>query len=230
MCSYPSDKFKISKPDISPYLFHFTRGYDAMDTLKKILAEEELTSKRHNFICYTASPLTSLKKFFNTYVNRTGLPMFMPYGIGFSRNVMYEKYGARNLIYGSKEELEEIKTNLPDWSWRCDELNLVTHDFEYQREWRTKGNVFNFKDFDKEEIIIITKTEEELRALSVEYYLDIEFDYEHEIRDSIAHFIEQTDGKRKWKGFALENLVKENDIELSGATIEQKLGEQIKNQ
>lgn len=224
MSSYPSDKFKTSKPDISPYLFHFTRNHDVMKTLEKILEEEELRSKSHGFICYTASPLTSLKQFFKTRVNRTGLPMFMPYGIGFSRNIMYEKYGARNLIYGSEEEIVEIRTKLPDWSWRCDKLNLATHDFEYQREWRTKGNVFNFKDFDKEEIIIITNTKEELRALSVEY-LDSDSAYEHEIKDGIA----RTDGKRKWKGFALEDLGEnKNDFDLSGATCTQKLGDLIK--
>lgn len=51
-----SDKFKRVKPDITPYLFHFTKGENAKETLETILHEERLCSSSHDFICFTASP------------------------------------------------------------------------------------------------------------------------------------------------------------------------------
>lgn len=125
-----SDKFKRVKPDITPYLFHFTKGENAMETLDNILQEERLCSCSHDYICFTASPLTSLFDFFNTKVNRTGLPMYQPFGIGFPKNIMYERFGARNVIYGTNRELAVIKSKCPEIAWRCEELDIDRHDFE----------------------------------------------------------------------------------------------------
>lgn len=221
----PSYKFKKVKPDMSPYLFHFTKGENAQDVLRKILEEEKLISEKHEYICFTSSPLTSLKQFFQTTVNGTGLPMYMPFGIGFSRDIMYEKYGARNVIYSTKEEIEYLKSD-PLFAWRCEELDIHYHDFEYLREWRTPGNIFDFKDFDKEHIIIITADKESLKDCAAEQDWNVDFVYEHEVGGTFPYIIWSS--KRKWKGFSLDEVEKfPDDFILSGATKEQKTGEDL---
>lgn len=60
-----SDKFRSSKRDQSPYLFHFTSGseIEAKETLKTILEEKRLRSLTKDYICFTASPITQLGQF-----------------------------------------------------------------------------------------------------------------------------------------------------------------------
>lgn len=71
--SIQSDKFRRVKPDLTPCLFHFISGRDdnPAETLKKILDKKKLISER-GFICFTASPITSLDAFFKTMVNFIG--------------------------------------------------------------------------------------------------------------------------------------------------------------
>lgn len=220
-----SDKFKRVKPDITPYLFHFTKGENAKETLKTILYEERLCSSSHDFICFTASPLTSLFEFFNTKVSRTGLPMYQPFGIGFSRNVMYQHFGARNVIYGSQEELNMIKSKCPEIAWRCEELEVECHDFEYLREWRVKGNEFKFDKIDKNELVIIADTKEHLQEMVEGWDYDIEFE-EFEPGECFPTIRERKTGKRAFKGICL-NQAKEmaNDYEISGKTSSQIIDE-----
>lgn len=220
-----SDKFKRVKPDITPYLFHFTKGENAKETLETILHEERLCSYSHDFICLTASPLTSLFEFFNTKVSRTGLPMYQPFGIGFSRNVMYQHFGARNVIYGSQKELNMIKTKCPEIAWRCEELDVERHDFEYLREWRVKGDEFKFDDFDKNELLIIADTKEHLKELVEGCDYDIDFE-EFEPGECFPTVIIKKTGKRAFKGICL-NDAKEmsNDYEISGKTSSQLIEE-----
>ena len=57
------DKFRVVKPDMSPYLFHFTKGDNPLETLKKILMEQRLISTLHPYIsfycftCYSVTPI-----------------------------------------------------------------------------------------------------------------------------------------------------------------------------
>ena len=223
-----SDKFRKVKQDATPYLFHFTKGESAINTLSKILEEETLISAKKPYICFTSSPLTSLKKFFQTKVNRTGLPMYMPYGIGFSRDIMYQYYGARNVIYSTKEEIEEIGKIYPQLLWRCEELDIQNHDFEYLKEWRIRLDKFDFHDFDKEHIIIIAKSKKELDELAVAYDWDVEFEYEHEIRSAYPIITRESNGKRKWKGIAIDDADSFlNDFEISALTKTQIIGEEL---
>ena len=127
-------KFRSVRLDQSPYLFHFTKGtkQDAKNSLTEILSEQKLKSEK-GYICFTASPVTSILKFLKTTVNGTGLPLYQSYGIGFSRDIMIRDYSARNLIYCSKDELYLI----PDeFKWRAGKLEIGEYDFEYLREWR----------------------------------------------------------------------------------------------
>ena len=85
--AYFNEKFKRARLDQSPYLFHFVNGRDKKpgETLLKILEEQKLRSDI-GYICFSASPITAIKKFFETKTNSTGNPLYHPFGIGFSRD------------------------------------------------------------------------------------------------------------------------------------------------
>lgn len=221
-----SDKFKRVKPDITPYLFHFTKGRDAKEILAKILREEKLVSSSHDYICFSASPLTSLFEFFNTKIMRTGEPMYQPFGIGFSRNVMYEKYGARNVIYDTKETLTAIEQNNPELTWRLEELDINSHDFEYLREWRIKGREFNFKEFDKNEMIIVADNKKTLIDLISQIDIDVDFE-EFEPGECFPYIVQSR--KRAFKVFSIEEAAQfSNDYQIACATKTQAIDEELK--
>ena len=108
------------REDISEYLFHFTKGNDAFETLQKILDEGKLRSfNEEKYICFTETPITMLGSFFN-YVERTfSTPTIIaPYGIGIRKDVLFKK-GARSVIYGTREEkklLPKINMLYPNYS------------------------------------------------------------------------------------------------------------------
>lgn len=85
-----SDKFRRTRLDQTPYLFHFTKGTaeKSKESLYSILNQKKLISKKYDFVCFSASPITSIHKFFETKVNSTNLPMYQPFGIGFSRDLL----------------------------------------------------------------------------------------------------------------------------------------------
>lgn len=223
------DKFRAVKPDMSPYLFHFTKGDNPLETLKKILTEQKLISTLHPYISFTASPVTLLHRFFQTTVNATGKSMYAPFGIGFNRAILIRDYGASNVIYGD----EHVKEMLPkELLWRYENLNMESYDFEWLREWRIEGGrcgaCFDFSTFPKEEIIIVTQDEKSLAACVRETDNDVEFDYEHEMRQAYPYLV--VFETRKWKGFTLSQIKNiPDDFELSAYTQTQVIGERFDN-
>ncbi len=219
-----NDKFKRARLDQSPYLFHFINGRDhsPCDTLQKILEEKQLISDK-GYICFSASPITAIKRFFEVKTKSTGQPMYLPWGLGFSRDILVRDFGARNVIYtdGNEDIPEHLK-------WRTDILNVDSYDFEYLREWRIKGKTFNFSNFPQGEIIVIAPDINSLNHLVVKfdmkftpyvnYYTgDIEEDWSEE-------FV------REWKGISVDKLGVDNlldDFAVSGATISQEIGEDM---
>ena len=107
-----NDKFKRARLDQSPYLFHFINGRDhsPCDTLQKILEEKQLISDK-GYICFSASPITAIKRFFEVKTKSTGQPMYLPWGLGFSRDILVRDFGARNVIYtdGNEDIPEHLK-------------------------------------------------------------------------------------------------------------------------
>ena len=77
----PSHNLRERKKDLSPYLFHFTKGSDCKERLESILSEECLKSKL-GYICFTESPLTCSHELFK-YMESWKEPMYSRYGIGF---------------------------------------------------------------------------------------------------------------------------------------------------
>ena len=199
-----NDKFKRARLDQSPYLFHFINGRDhsPCDTLQKILEEKQLISDK-GYICFSASPITAIKRFFEVKTKSTGQPMYLPWGLGFSRDILVRDFGARNVIYtdGNEDIPEHLK-------WRTDILNVDSYDFEYLREWRIKGKTFNFSNFPQGEIIVIAPDINSLNHLVVKF--DMKFTpyvnyYTGDIEEDWSEEFE-----REWKGISVDKLGVDN--------------------
>ncbi len=223
--SKSSDKFRMKKRDQSPYLFHFIKGSlgVAEATLKTILAEKRLISKQNDYICFTASPITQVGDFFETLVNRTGQPMYQPYGIGFSRDILIRNYGAKNVIYGDEED--EKRVIVSGMGWRFLKLDVDEYDFEWLREWRTPGKVFDFSGFPKEHMIVIAPTDDKLLNFVTRDYCVKSWDYDEHTGEQFEDWVEAYD--RCWKGSSLETIHNMNfvdDYQVSGSTVTQIIG------
>ena len=150
--------------DFSPYLFHFVKGKDPMLVLETILYDNALKSQDYPFISYTESPLMAMAyvlNYFQKYKNTISGPLFQPYGIGLKREMMFVKYNARPVIYGTENERKMICKSL---LWRFELMDMKQRDYSWQREWRTEGNIFELPE-DKEEIVIICRIEKEVDQL-----------------------------------------------------------------
>ena len=226
--SVGSDKFRTKKRDQSPYLFHFTSGteYEATETLKTILKEKRLRSKRDEYICFTASPITQIGEFFETLVYRTGQPMYQPYGIGFSRDILISKYGAKNVIYG--DEADEKTMTACGMGWRFLKLDVESCDFEWMREWRVSGKEFDFSGFPMEHIIVIAPTDDKLLDFVTKDYCVRSWDYDENIGEKFDGCLEMY--SRSWKGISIDYIRNKSlidDYRVSGSTVSQIIGENM---
>ena len=206
----PSLNIRLKRNDLSPYLFHYTKGDEALEILKLIICEMKLKSKLDR-VCFTEAPLTSsisLFKYFQrfqpTFYKPSLKPKFQPYGIGISRDFLFQK-GARPVIYGTDEELKLIPYEL---QWRCLLLNPNCFDFSWLREWRIHSEEFDFSTC-KDEIIVITQTKDELTYLIGDENFDVDFSYEYETANAFPYII--TTKTRTFKGIALDEI-KENEF------------------
>lgn len=171
-----------TRTDLSPYLFHFTKK-DGPQTLKKILTDLKLTSP-YGRVCFTEMPLYGARNMFE-YFKSKSKPMYLPYGIGFPRELLRSKYNALPVLtIQSNNEKKLIDNSL---HWRIELLN-DTHDFSWLREWRIEGD-FDFSNIINKMVVITDKENE----LSDEIYgYEMEPDYtEHaessDFRDSFPN-------------------------------------------
>lgn len=219
----PSEKIREHRGDLSPYLFHYTKGRDSFEILLSIINDRKLKSDK-GYICLTEAPITTSLGMFD-YMNKFPSPMYAPYGIGFKRDFLFE-VGARPVIYGTNEENEKIPE---EFKWRCLNLKPASYDFSWLREWRIKGDEFDFKDYG-ENIIIIAPTEEELKRLITDYDFDVDFDYEHETRSARPYLVYHP--KRGFRGISLEKIRDtkySSDSDVSSEMEEQKLDDPLKD-
>lgn len=218
MPTNPSDRIRSSRTDLSPYLFHFTKGKDPIAVLNTIIEEHKLKSSR-GYICFTETPLTSNIKMFELMANWRN-PILSPYGIGFKRDFLFSM-GARPVIYSTEEENRLIPDEL---QWRCLNLNPQSYDFSWLREWRIKGNEFDFSTISRD-IIIIAQKEEELSYLTSEYEYEVDYSYEHELGIAIPFVLEIT--KKIYRGVSIAKI---NSKEYtSDLQIEESVSYQTKN-
>lgn len=219
-----NNKFRKARKDYSPYLFHFINGNDTnpYNTMGTILKELKLKSQ-NDYICFSASPLTSISKFFKTKVRKTGNPMYCPYGIGFSRDILVRDFKARNVIY---YDISEKKLIPPELEWRSLLLDVDHYDFEYLREWRISGNEFDFKNFPKEHMIIVAPNIKIITNLVAEH--DFEFKPVIDCENGTIMYDCDEVFKRQFKGVSVEDVNKyHNDFDLSGSTINQIIGQDM---
>lgn len=161
MASVVADKIQIKEnPSIgiriclkeSPYLFHFFRKGNEFQSWIKALCDMHINACPPNLnnhedgaVCFTEIPITQIVKYIDTPSS-----MFAGYAIGFNRDMMYEHYSARPVIYGTAEDEEELrKTKL---HWRYVNLDVHNNDYSWQREWRVEGNCFNFSEIINAEV------------------------------------------------------------------------------
>jgi hypothetical protein len=79
-----------SREDLSDYLFHFTNGKNAKNTLKKITSDEQLIDiNDRGVICFTEAPLLSLVSMFDIFDNYLD-PMYAPYGIAIKKDAFFD--------------------------------------------------------------------------------------------------------------------------------------------
>lgn len=188
-----------SREDISEYIFHFTKGKDAIYTLKTILLQQCFKKEEKSPICFTETTLFFLPKMFELFIkNYPNNPMYAPYGIGFKMNNIFA-LGGRPAIYGKKEEEDLLPKEL---KWRFVEYNPNYRDFIWLREWRINvSNLF----FDNNDCIVITKEEAQLFELTQEEGELEEFIIDY-IKDG-QYIIEKHQAripKRHYKGVSLE--------------------------
>ena len=217
----PSNTLRSKRRDLSPYLFHFTKGEDPKGCLSTILDEQRLRSER-GYICFTESPLSSANVLFE-YLGSFKKPMYSKYGIGFERDVLIEQFKARPVIYGDQEDFKMIGNGL---NWRYEELDVHTHDYTWLREWRICGNEFDFSTISKEDIIVIAPTKEDLKVLvAVEDFEEMDFS----IIEGRAYPTPIYRLARTWKGISFEEAVSYNsDNEMSIDVFLQDIDEAIK--
>ena len=215
----PSNTIRSIKRDLSPYLFHFTKGKDPKSCLSTILDEQRLCSER-GYICFTESPLSFSNELFE-YMDSFEKPMYSKYGIGFERDLLIDQFRARPVIYGDPEDFRMIGNGL---NWRYEELNVHTHDYTWLREWRILGNVFDFSTISKENIIVIASTKEDLKDLVEDFE---EMDYS--IIEGRSYPTPIYRLARTWKGISFEEAVMYNsDNEMSIDVFLQEMDEAIK--
>lgn len=213
----PSDNIRTRRKDLTPYLFHYVKGDKPADTLRRILDEHTLKSNS-NYICFTEAPLTSSKSLFD-YMGQYKKPFLQPYGIGISRDLLFQK-GARNVIYSTQEEIDCMPQEI---HWRCLGLDVTNYDFTWFREWRLPLSSFDFLDL-KEDLIVIAPTRVEVDNLVINREIEPDWDCEPG-EDPIINALIETK-KREWKSISFEDLDiigLNDDFVVSGTTQSQMI-------
>ena len=140
----PSHNLRDRKPDLSPFLFHFTSGENPLDNIHSIINDKKLICKMdceeyQKAICFTESPITLSSDVFN-YMHLWSKPIFSKYGIAFKRDVLINDFRARPVIYGDNTEQEILPIEL---QWRFELLDVRRHDYQWLKEWRIKSEEFD---------------------------------------------------------------------------------------
>lgn len=210
-------KILQSREDISDYLFHFTKGSGALETLKTIISDRKVKDiKKCGYICFTEAPVTMLSDMFKLFKNYDK-PMFAPYGIGLKKNYLHE-LGARPVIYSDKSDLDKLKSIELDW--RFEEYAPNVHDFSWLREWRAPQKEI---ELTSDNCVVVTLKKEEQEILM--YFNDIDFDgciedgdfHGYAVGDFIQTFkhisIEEIDEHNNLSKYQLENIISNQKLD-----------------
>ncbi|MCB0482709.1 MAG: hypothetical protein KDC83_14870 [Flavobacteriales bacterium] len=142
-------KIQQSRPDLSDYLYHFTKGSKASETLWKIIGDEKILDPlNRGVICFTEAPIYQMLDMFKIFEGYKE-PMYAPFGIAIPKWKLYS-LGARPVIYGPQSELSLFPDDL---KWRYEPIEKK-HDFSWLREWRINTSEVSFQ---LDDIFIVTK-------------------------------------------------------------------------
>lgn len=188
-----------AREDISDYVFHFTKGHDALSNLKSILSQGKLIRGEKDPICFTAAPLYCLPKLFQLF-SKYKDPMYAAYGIGFKKDYLFQK-GGRPVIYGLEQEKQLLDKSI---QWRFVKYEPNKEDFTWLREWRIEQAELVFQN---EDCIVITTTDAELFSLTQEEGDAEEFMIEY-VREDIEYskIVEVALPLRHFRGISIEEL------------------------
>lgn len=209
-------KILNAREDLSEFVFHFTKEETAFGTLLKIIADNAIIDiNATGNICFTEAPLTVLPKMFdifNSYLD----PLYAPYGIGIRKETLFE-LGARPVIYGKPEEINELPENL---HWRFQKFVPGVSDYTWLREWRIpKPRV----DLSFADCFIVTKTKIELNEVMYDLE-DFDIDIDGCVTDGQFDGYAVATSGRRFKGVSLEDL---SELEsMSKAELQKHLGQQ----
>ena len=173
------------RSDFASRITHLTKRTDdksAFEVLCKILDEkiilgsgaEGYIRKNCKAVCFQDVPLYAMAENIRyeeecsnekqSYQNKADF-RYEAFGIRFNKGHMFQK-GARPVIYGKREELDEIPQSE---QWRCVQLDLKDStqivDWTHEREWRIEGDL----QFEYDEIEIIVGCSEYYKKF-IEHY------------------------------------------------------------
>ena len=189
------EKIYLSRQDLSDYVFHFTRGSNAKETLLQILSDGAIKDIHSiGYICFTEAPVLMLPDMFDIFAHYTE-PMFAPFGVGIHRNALY-RIGARPVIYGTEKDKSLISEEL--W-WRFLMFKPGEYDFSWLREWRLPQKEYRITEDDL--VVVDTIKEEEDILLDFE-----DLEVEAEPADGGHEFFYTGKFKRLHKGLSMERI------------------------
>lgn len=191
-----------SREDLSKYLFHFTKGRNAKDTLVSIINDGKIKDiHQTGRICFSEAPVTILAPMFNIF-RRYRKPMYAPYGVGIRKDVVYQN-GGRPVIYGDETD-EKIINQSEALKWRYELYKPGKHDFTWLREWRLPKNDIKLS-FDDCFIVVDTNNDiEELWHLI--NAIDIDIDAQPE--DGGVHTDYNVHLSRRYRMVSMEDIAK----------------------
>lgn len=152
------NKIVLTRQDLSDYVFHFTCGSKAKETLQQILSDGAIKDiKSKGYICFTEAPVLMLPDMFDIF-EQYQEPMYAPYGIGVHRDTFYQM-GGRPVIYGTEDD----KTGICEFlQWRFVMMKPDEYDFSWLREWRLPKSEYKIN---KEDIVVVKTLEDEKEIL-----------------------------------------------------------------
>lgn len=173
--SYPTQSMLDARPDITNYLFHWTRSLAVLKHIISCGFLKPTHAERGNgvtirgpypAVCYTDQPLHALRASFRVDKGR-----YRPYGVALHKWAVYE-YGGRPVIYGDYRVLgtllqpgevgyEKGKKVCKGGLGRCSQYlwvrfepipewdGKVPSDWSHEREWRTLVTKHNYEKLGK---------------------------------------------------------------------------------
>lgn len=190
---------KNAREDITDYVYHFTQGLNAFETLQTILREgclRDIHERKENDyrICFTEAPLKMQPKMFKV-LDKEEKPRFAPYGIGIKKDLLFDR-GARPVIYGDYNDYNLLPKDL---KWRFVSYRPGIYDYSWQREWRLPQKEFPITP---QNCVVIVKLKEECQIT----FEPSDIIMDGDIEDGNYHCLPMLMVERAYRSISLEEV------------------------